>query len=86
MDMTISIPDDVVARLENRAAASGQDLPKFVSQLVEHFAEPPTPIEMLSGEIGRRFHESGISEEELAEDLDRAKHEMRADRRARNAS
>jgi hypothetical protein len=84
--LTLEIRREASDKLAQRAAASGQDLPKFVSQLVEHFAEPPTPIETLSGEIGRRFHESGISEEELTEDLDRAKHEMRAERRARNAS
>lgn len=85
MDVTISIPDEVASKLERRAKVSGQPLSAFVSDLVSHFAAPPTPIEELSGEIGRRFRESGITEDELAEDLERAKHEMRADRRARNA-
>jgi hypothetical protein len=86
MNISISIPDEVATQLAKRAEASGQPLPAFVSQLVTTFTGPSTPIEQLSGEIGRRFIESGISEEELSEDLERAKHEMRAERRKRNGS
>ena len=86
MNINISIPDEVALKLEKRAKESGQALPAFVSHLVEQFTAPPTPIEQLSGEIGRRFRDSGITEDELAEDLERAKHEIRAERRARNAS
>ena len=86
MDISISIPDDVATQLEKRAVASGQPLPAFVSQLVTTFTRRPTPIEELSGEIGRRFRESGITEDELAADLEQAKHELRAERRKRNGT
>jgi hypothetical protein len=81
MDISISIPDEVATQLEKRAEASGQPLPAFVSHLVTTFTARPTPIEELSGEIGRRFLQSGITEGELADDLERAKHELRAGRR-----
>ena len=86
MNVTISISDALAVKLEKRAADSGQSFPAFVSKIVERLAEPPTPLEEISGEIGRQFSASGISEEELTEDLERAKHELRAERRARHVS
>jgi hypothetical protein len=78
-ELTVHLRTDATEKLKMRAAASGQDIDAFVSQLLEHFAQPPTPIEELSGSIHQRFLDSGISDE-----LERARHEMRADRRARH--
>jgi hypothetical protein len=85
MSLTISLPPESEEILKRRAAASGQDVSAYVSQLVRHFAEPPTPLEELSGPIQHRFRESGMSEDELAQELERAKHAMRAERRAGNS-
>ena len=85
MQLTISVPPESEAKLKARAAAAGQDVADFVSQMVRHFVEPPTPLEKLSGPIYQKFLESGMSDEELSEELDRAKHEMRAQRRASGA-
>ena len=85
MTLTISIPPESEAKLKTRAAACGQDVSVFVSQLLRHFADPPTPLEELSGPIYQRFMESGMSDDELSDELERAKHAMRAERRARNA-
>jgi len=82
MSFTISLPAESEERLKQRAVESGKDVSTYVSELVKHFAEPPTPLEELSGPIHQRFIESGMTEEELAEELERAKHEMRAERRA----
>lgn len=84
-ELTLKLPKTATEKLTRRAAASGQDLAAFASNLLEHFSEPPTPIETLSGESNQRFLESGMTEDELAEELEVAKHEMRAERRARNA-
>ena len=84
--LTLELRKETTEKLKVRAAESGQDVAHFVSDLVEHFSAPPTPIEVLSGDINRRFLESGMTEEELVEELDRAKHEMRAHRRTTNAS
>jgi hypothetical protein len=84
--LTLRLRRDATDKLAQRAAAAGVDITQFVSTLVEHFADAPTPLEILSGDIQKRFAESGMTEDELAEELNRAKHEMRAERHARNAS
>ncbi len=81
--LQIPITPETEASLAQRAAACGQDLSAYVARLVHHFAEPPTPLEELSGPIYQRFLESGMTDDELGELLERAKHEMRAERRAR---
>ena len=86
MTLTISIPPESEEKLRQRATASGQELSAYVSQLVTHFTESPTPLEELSGPIYERFLESGMTDDELAEELERAKHEMRAERRVSNPS
>lgn len=86
MSLTIPLPPETESRLKQRASAAGQDVGEFVSQLVQHFTEPPTPIEKLSGPIYQRFLESGMTDEELGEELERVKHEMRTERRAHHSS
>jgi hypothetical protein len=86
MTLTISLPPESEAKLKQRAAAAGQELSDYVSQLLQHFTGPPTSLLELSGPIYQRFLESGMTDDELSEELERAKHEMRAERRARNAS
>ncbi|MEX0776410.1 MAG: hypothetical protein WD042_11965 [Phycisphaeraceae bacterium] len=78
----IPISSEAQGRLARRAAASGEDLPAYVARLVRHFADPPTPVEELSGPIYQAFLDSGMSDDELGELLEKAKHEMRAQRRA----
>jgi len=86
MLLTISIPDETEATLRLRASAAGEDLPSYVSKLVTHFSEPPPSLEELSGPIYQNFLASGMTDDELADELERAKHEMRAERRARQSS
>jgi len=84
--LTLELRRDATDRLAKRAAAAGQGFAEFVSSLLEHFADPPTPIAELSGNSYQRFLESGMTDEELGDELNRAKHEMRAERHSRNAS
>lgn len=83
MSLTIDIPSEAEAKLKLRARACGQELPEYVAKLVTHFAEPPTPLEQLSGPIYQKFLESGMTDDELGDLIEQAKHEMRAERRAR---
>ena len=83
MVLSISIPPDAEKKLKVRAAAAGEDLPTYVSKLVTRFAEPPTPLEQLSGPIYQRFLESGMTDDELGDLLEQAKHAARVERRAR---
>ena len=84
--MTIHIPisPEAEARLRRRAEACGEELASFVAKLVSHFAEPPTPLKELSGPIFEAFKASGMTDDELGDLLEKAKHEMRAERRAKH--
>lgn len=80
MTVQISLSAEIETRLRERAAEAGLSPDELVRRIVESQLHRPT-LEELSGPIHRRFVECGSSEEELVEELDRAKHEMRADRR-----
>jgi hypothetical protein len=45
--------------------------------------DPPAPLEQLSGPIYQAFIESDMTDDELGDLLEKAKHEMRAERRER---
>src|SRR5258707_13305603 len=81
MALTISLRADTEKRLEEQARAAGVDKSTYAAQLLERSLLPDDWLEKLSGDVGKRFAESGMSEEELGEELERAKHEMRAERR-----
>ena len=83
--LSIPLSAEAEARLRERAAAAGEDLATYAARLLETVSRPRT-LEELSGPVARRFAQSGVTEEELGEELERAKHEMRAERRARNSS
>jgi hypothetical protein len=86
MSITIPLSLETETRLKQRAAAAGKEVGEFASELLQHFAGVPTPLEQLSGPIYQRFVESGMTDEELGEELERAKHEMRAERRSQKKS
>ena len=81
--MTIQVPisREVEAKLRLRAEASGEDLTSFVARLVAHLAAPHTSLPVLSAPIFDAFKASGMTDDELGDLLERAKHEMRAERR-----
>lgn len=83
MVLSIPISEQTCERLRSRASAAGQDVESYVARLVSHFADSPTPLEELSGPIQDAFAESGMTDDELGDLLDQAKHDMRAERRAR---
>ena len=83
MTLSITLPPDKEKRLRDRAAAAGEDVGTFVTKLLDQFAGQPTPLEELSGPIYQAFLESGMTDDELGELLEKAKHEMRAERHAR---
>ncbi len=83
MALTISLRADTEKRLEEQARAAGVDKSTYAAKLLEQSLLPDDWLEKLSGDVGKRFAASGMSEEELGEELERAKHEMRAERRRR---
>ena len=84
--VTLHLSKDAEAKLSERATAAGVSLPDYLSTMIETLVEKPRTLAEISGPIHQRFLESGTSEDELSEELERAKHEMRAERRGRQAS
>ena len=85
MSITISLTSEAEARLRRRAQAAGEELDSFVQRLVEQEARRPT-LEEISGPIHAAFQASGMTEDELTDHLEEAKHAMRAGRSGRKAS
>ena len=83
MSITIPIFARVEAGLKRRAAAAGEDVATYTARVLESIARPRS-LKELSGPVQKRFIESGTTEEELGEELEKAKHEMRAERRAKH--
>jgi hypothetical protein len=81
MDMTISIPDDVAARLEKRAAMSGQTVPAYTAKLVADTLTKPTIDEILAP-ILEDFKKTGMTEEEKTDFL---RGQLEAQRREKKA-
>jgi hypothetical protein len=80
MSITIPLSSEAEAGLRQRADAAGQDIVTYAATLLESVAKPRT-LEELSGLVQQRFIESGTTEEQLGDELEKAKHEMRAERR-----
>ena len=53
---------------------------------MESVVETPRTLAEISGPVHQRFLDSGTTDEQLSEELEKAKHEVRAERRGRQAS
>jgi len=76
--MTLSIPlsPDAEARLAAKARAQGLDLGSYAARLLERDAAR-TILEEISGESAILFQQSGMTEEELGELLEKETHAAR---------
>jgi hypothetical protein len=86
LPLTLHVSKEAREKLARQAAANGTDLAGYVSQIVERSAREAFSLEQISGPVYQRFLESGTTDDELSEELERGKHELRAERRARRAS
>lgn len=77
MTLQISLTPEAETRLCERAAAAGKQPADLARAIVERDVRRPT-LEEISGPIYQRFLESGMSDEELGDLLEEAKHHMRA--------
>ena len=64
MDVVISIPRQVAAKLRRRAKASGQPLSAYTADIVRQAVHGPTLEELLTP-VQRDFARSGMSEKDL---------------------
>lgn len=84
--LTLRLSSDAAAKLAERAADAGKPISDYVSALVESVVESPRTLAEISGPVYQRFLDSGTTDDALADELEAAKHQMRAERRGRQAS
>jgi hypothetical protein len=75
--ITVKIPDPTEERLRRQAQAAGKPVEQFVIEVLEAQAAPAKTLRDISGSVHQRFLGSGMSEEELAERLEREDHAAR---------
>ncbi len=85
MVLSIPISPDIEAKLKIKAASAGVDIETFAAKTLERVASRPALDELLAP-LRAEFESSGMSENELVDLLESAKHEMRAEQRARQSS
>jgi hypothetical protein len=61
--------------------ASGTPLAEYIATLVESLVQTPRTLAEISRHVYQRFLDSGTTDEQLSEELEKAKHEMRAEHR-----
>ena len=79
MTLQIALSPDVEARLRERAAASGSDMAAYAASLLDRALRQQSLDELLAP-VRKAVAESGMSDEELGELLERAKHDLRRER------
>jgi hypothetical protein len=82
MVSNVTISPQAEATLKARAEAAGVDIGTYAARYLELMAEGAPSLEKLSGPVARAVRESGMGEEELADFLEKEKHEMRREKRA----
>jgi hypothetical protein len=80
MTFTLNVDEKEVQRLAEKAQAAGLDVRTYVERLVRAAAGGPPLYEVLRP-VREAFRHSGMSEDELGDLLEDAKHEMRRQRR-----
>jgi hypothetical protein len=86
--LTLRVSEQTRKILAQRAADSGTDLAGYVSLLAEQLSQSRLFLNQIDAEIAadNLFKQSGLTEDQLSDALEREKHELRAQRRARHAS
>jgi hypothetical protein len=79
--LDIPINPDIEAKLKAKAEMAGVDLQTFVILALERAATRPS-LDALLAPLHAEFEASGMSEDELVDLLETAKHEMRSIRRS----
>jgi hypothetical protein len=75
--ITIHIPDPTEATLRRQAAAAGKPVDEFVRDVLNAQTSAAQLLAEISGDTHRRFLETGLSEDDLAERLEREDHAAR---------
>jgi hypothetical protein len=78
--LTVDISPEAREKLAQRAAAAGKDVAVYAAEIIEGAATQPTLDELLAP-AREAFARSCMTEDELSELLEEAKHRRRAERR-----
>jgi predicted DNA-binding protein len=81
MTLSILLPPDAEARLQERARASGQDVAEYVRQLISRELEAPLSLLDAAEPFARAVDAAGVSDEEFTDILVKARDEARRERR-----
>ena len=84
--MTLSIPlsPQVEAWLTAKALAAGVDVTTYAARELERSAAEPRQLQELSGRAYEEFLATGMTDDELGELLETAKHALRAEKRSKD--
>jgi ribosomal protein L12E/L44/L45/RPP1/RPP2 len=85
MVLMVLISEEAQAKLSARAQAAGMDVETFAARTLERVVSRPSLDEVLAP-IRESFKQSGMTDDELSDLLEEAKHEARAARRGRRTS
>ena len=81
MTLEVSISPDTEAKLREKAAAVGEDVAAYAAGILERIAEAPLSLREISGPLFDEFKASGMTDDELSDLLEEAKHRMRRQQR-----
>lgn len=82
MTIEVSIPDDMIPRLEQRARSAGLDGEQYVRALVSRELSAPRTFDEILGGFREEVAASGISDSELDQLFDAARQDSLAERRS----
>ena len=82
MVLNVPITPETEAKLKAKAASAGVDVQTYAARTLERIAARP-PLDDVLAPLRAEFDASGMTEAELTDLLESAKHEMRLERRTR---
>ncbi|MGD0140259.1 MAG: hypothetical protein ABSD28_15405 [Tepidisphaeraceae bacterium] len=85
LPLTLHVSEQTKDALVERAAASGTDLAGYLSVIAEQTVQRPMSLEQICGPVYQNFLDSGMTDDELSDVLEKEKHLARAKRRAGQA-
>jgi hypothetical protein len=86
LPLTLHLSEQARAKLVQRAAAAHTDVAAYVSGLVEQTTQAPQSFDAICGDAQQKFDQTGMTDEELSDLLEKEKHAARNERRTRRGS
>ncbi|MDB5330477.1 MAG: hypothetical protein JWP03_1628 [Phycisphaerales bacterium] len=85
MTLTIALPADAEARLEERARAAGKDVTTFVQQIITRELDAPFSLVEAAEPFARAVDAAGVTDDEFTSVILQARDEARRERKAERA-